>query len=398
MNAQYEQAKKLVKQGLLSVRTDGDVELFCYTKECFFGKDTWNDITKSHRGQMYYNGIPVNKPFKKIFNVGEVEETSLETVMNRMASEPYKILHKSNGHLFIVSCYKVAGDWVIKYSTKGSLPNEWNDLLNADIKIWKDWFEEKLINILSVTVSDAITLMFEAIVEHDKHTLFDLEVDRYGSNIFVLLGGNSIDEDGMWHEISMYRLKWMAEELNLPCVQVYSDLQGSPTDWLDHKNTEGYVIWFENGDRVKVKTKEYWLARTKKDLTPEYIVRTFRTAGFDRLNRRFPEEITEHLCTLVNAHFVDWLYQDEWTTWGIPHRYHADGISPKDIMSADDLTKGQKEFLVNYKRNDDKDPTIHMEAKAACSKDKRQRFYDHFINHGAIKAFQSELEDIIEGM
>lgn len=398
----YNQAKELVNQGLLSVRSDGEVEVFCYTKECFFGTDTWNDITKSHRGQMYYNGVPVNKPFNKIFNIDEVPETAIDIVMDRMTQEPYKILHKSNGHLFIVSCFVDNDSWKVKYSTKGSLPNPGNDLLNNDIAIWKLHYEQNFLETLSSDSSVThVTLMFEAIVSHDKHTMYDLETEKYGTDTFVLLGGNVSKGNGSWTELELQYLQNIANQTGVPVVEVFSDLPGAPTDWLDHTNTEGYVIWFENGDRVKVKTKEYWLARTKKDLTPEVIVGAFRQAGFDRLNRRFPEEVTEQLCNLVKNYYTEWLYEHEWETLIIRPRYFDVDMQARDIMSSTELTKGQKEFIINYRKaNDrgDENATQSLEAKAATSRDKRKRFYDYFLSSSMIDAFQDELVHVIENM
>ncbi|AHX01087.1 hypothetical protein M316_0022 [Nitrincola phage 1M3-16] len=367
------------------MKTDGEVELFCYTQDCFFGKDTWDDITITHRGKMYENGVPVNDPFKKIFNIGEVESVSEEIVMRRMQEEPYHVLHKCNGHLFIASCFKDDGEWKIKYSTKGGLPNEGNDLLNEDIAIFRErGFEQSIEELLesSVDYADQVTLMFEAIVKHDPHTLYSMEVSMFGENTFVLLGCNGV----------VGTLPGIAHTIGCPVTPVMT-LEGVPRDWLHHENVEGYVIWFPvSDDRVKIKTKDYWLARSKKDLTPEKIIGAFRSAGYDRLLNKFPEEVAEQFCMIVKEEFLYWLEEYEWQ---VEHIYELDelrliGDTDKEIATSKHLTQGMKEFLLN-------DPNT-LEVKAAKSRDKRKRFYQWWLESGRDVTVKVKIQEVIEAM
>jgi len=65
--------------------------LFCYTKQCFFDRNSWNETTISHRGRLYFENVKVNHPFKKIFNVDEADSTQSDIVERRMKEEPYDV-------------------------------------------------------------------------------------------------------------------------------------------------------------------------------------------------------------------------------------------------------------------------------------------------------------------
>ena len=83
--------------------------------------------------------------------------------------------------------------------TKGSLPTRDNELLLKDIEKFVDSIGggERLGNLCeSLPVA---TYMFEAIVDHDKHTLYEKQCETYDiTNGFVLLGANIMvpDYDG----------------------------------------------------------------------------------------------------------------------------------------------------------------------------------------------------------
>jgi hypothetical protein len=311
--------------------------LFCYTKSCFFGKDTWDDVTKTHRGKLYYENKPVNHPFTKIFNVDEVTETEHNLIYNRMQNEPYEILDKANGHLFIVSMFQDSkGEQHVVFSTKGSMPNPENDLLNDDIRIFAHKYSEQLDKLCFVMPN--VTLMFEAIVAHDKHSMYDLQVEQYGSeNDFVLLGaainlgrehidlGNE-DElkniqhsehntttlaDYPWVESDWHQLLKLSHFIGCPVVHCYDFIEGSPETWKEHTDREGYVIRFlTDNARVKIKTTEYWKNRFKKDLTPEVLLSTFAKGGAALMQ----EKIANKCIAKIESYFISW-YMDDLIRW-----------------------------------------------------------------------------------
>lgn len=407
----YRKALAECATGNLKMTQDSDGHrLFCYTKSCFFGKDTWNEITKSHRGQLYYENKPANKPFKKIFNVDEVPETDHDLVCERMKKEAYEILDKANGHLFIVSMFKDSkGEQHVVFSTKGSLPNPENDLLNDDIKIFSSLYGDKL-DILCNKLP-YLTLMFEAIVAHDKHSMYELQVEQYGSeNCFVLLGAsiglgyehdewtaNSIQHsehntttlyEDPWVEANWETLASLASYISCPVIEKYDEVEGTPKMWKEHNDREGYVIHFlSNNDRVKIKTTEYWQNRFKKDLTPEVILSAFKSGGFDKIEDKLPEEIANTCISTIYDYFWFWhnkslIDSKKVFDYGKEHNFKLTSKQRKWIFTESDFSQYERTYLMMLA--DGKDVDVFLNKK-----NYREMFYDWAIDkvfvHDALK-------------
>jgi hypothetical protein len=311
--------------------------LFCYTKQCFFDRNSWNETTISHRGRLYFENVKVNHPFKKIFNVDEVDSTQSDIVERRMKEEPYDVYDKANGHLFIMSNFVDSkGEQHVVFSTKGSLPNPENDLLNDDIKIFVSLYGEQLDKLVNIMPN--CTLMFEAIVAHDKHSMYDLQVEQYGKeNCFVLLGAavnlgydydqlgekfvksavvhskhnNTTLEDEPWVECEWDQMYNIAQFIRCPIIEKYDEMDGTPKMWKEHTDREGYVIRFlTNNDRVKVKTDEYWKNRFKKDLTPEKILNMYVKGGIKLMQEKLPEEMANDAIDVITNRHENWYLSD----------------------------------------------------------------------------------------
>ena len=404
INEQYQQALKLVKSGALVKRTgyDPHLEVFCYTQETFWDSE-WNDITLSHRGKIYYKGLPVNYPFPKIFNLNEHESTKEDVIFEKMKTSPYEVLHKSNGHLMIASVFEADGEVKVVYSTKGSLPNDGNDLLNKDIEILKEQGYDTKIRDIYNRFQMRFTFMFEAIVEHDKHTLYDQDVARYGGkkNNFVLLGVYS--EKNHPRSASHDALTILANEYDFDLVECFDEMDGDVHSWFDHKDTEGYVIHFTDDSdlRVKIKTKDYWLMRSRKDLRPENIVGMFRAAGFDRLHKNLPEEVAVQMCEIVHEVFTEWVvYEWGWLSESTEARYldysgsPKQGMEIKDFMSDEELSQGEREMLLIIFKGGRLDEYV---LRCSQSREKRKLFHEYFINsEDEIRVFAKEVEKIFE--
>lgn len=404
--------------GLLKMTQDEyGHRLFCYTKTCFFGKDTWDNVTKSHRGKIYFENKPVNHPFQKIFNVDEVPDTAHDVVCDRMGTDPYEVLDKANGHLFIVSMFQDSkGEQHVVFSTKGSLPNAENDLLNDDILIFAHKYAEQLDKLC--TSLPNITLMFEAIVAHDKHSMYDLQVEQYGSeNDFVLLGaainmarehidmGNEDVLDGIqhskenptllsedpWVESDWHQLLKLSQFIGCPVVTCYDHVEGTPKMWKEHEDREGYVIRFLNDNtRVKVKTTEYWKNRFKKDLTPEVLLSTFKKGGRALMQDKLPEEIAESCILQIEMDMFYWYFNEliKFPTEILPFLDKQNHVlqehDRKWLFTESDFNQHQRSYIVAVV--DGKDIEI------VDKKNLRELFYEDVIDQPHIK---SELERIV---
>lgn len=404
MSEQYKRALRACYDGLLKMRQDDNGhQLFCYTQDCFFGKDTWNDLTKNHRGALYYEAEQVNKPFSKIFNLGEQPETELDVVLKQMEKEPYQILDKANGHLFIVSCFlDKKGEQHVVFHTKGGLPGQDNDLLNDDIKIFWSKFGEKMDD--AVVMFPNSTWMFEAIVSHDKHTMYKQQVEAYGDeNTFVLLGVNIFYDgeevyDPGWHEASYDDLDQLSSYIGCPRVVSYDSLEGTPDTWLEHTNREGYVIHFtESGDRVKIKTREYWAMRFKKDLTAEHILSMFKKSGDNQLRLKLPEEVADEIMHILDNEYKSWWYNEYVEMPKIGGIIFDVSDTPltteqrAELFKDDSLTTQQKQTIAAV--SDKKSPVNQIWS----SKKLRNQFYEWMLQDSErLIPFQKELEMVVD--
>jgi hypothetical protein len=375
--SEFQTALRYCRDKLLKMTQDKDgYRLFCYTKSCFFGKDTWDDVTTSHRGKLYYENRPVNKPFKKIFNLGEVASTETELIYEKMKNEKYEILDKANGHLFIVSLFQDSkGKQHVVFSTKGSLPNAENDLLNKDILIFNDLYGEQLDKVCSIMPNT--TLMFESIVSHDKHSMYDLQVKQYGQeNCFVLLGvanklSNDLDDEVLtttfhsidnktmlsadpWVEVDWNKMNQLAQFIGCPVIEKYDEVAGEPEMWKEHKDREGYVIRFlSDNTRVKIKTSDYWKNRFKKDLTPEVLLSTFKKGGFDSIQEKMPEEVVYSLVDFLDRMFITWYmdilikYNDEIAPYFKLYEGEFDSTFKKWLFTDSEFNEYQRRHIAN---------------------------------------------------
>lgn len=399
MSDDYKRALRACNEGLLKMTKQDDYELFCYTQDTFFRKDAWDDLTKSHRGALYHKGKQVNRPFQKIFNVGEVPETELDLIMERMRNEPYRVMHKANGHLFILSAFTDdEGEQHVVFHTKGGLPHQENDLLRDDIKIFWSLYGDQMDK--AVNVFPNSTWMFEAIVAHDKHTLYSKEVERFGSeNCFVLLGVNVRGEE-LWQEVDFEQLEQLSEFIGCPVIEEFSDMQESPDLWLNHCDTEGYVIHFlEDNSRAKVKTKEYWGIRFKKDLTAERILEMFKKSGDTKITNKLPEEVAEYIIFILDSSFQSWWYNihvDMPKIGGTVFTVIEKPLTKEEraeLFKDPDLTMPQKQTIAAI--SDGKKPIeqIWNSKKLRCD------FFDWMMeDNDRIKPFQDALQEIVDNM
>lgn len=238
--------KKYKEKGLLQLKKKDDLVLTCYTKKAFYSRE-WDDVLTAARGHVYDEDMNVvSCPFDKIFNIGEVPETSLSLIKDRIANEPYTLWEKLNGHLCILFQHK--GTFI--NTTKGS---------------WDHEFIEKDRGILDkhaipglIQNPDLVryTFLFEIISEYDQHMLYEEHVKRFGKNEAVLLG--AIDNStGL--SVSPKELVAIGKKLSVPLPFIYPSMMATYLESLfEGKGIEGYVIQFHNDDyRVKVKTDWY---------------------------------------------------------------------------------------------------------------------------------------------
>lgn len=333
-----EHLKQYVDDKRIAVRTKSvagrEYAITCYTKEQFFAHD-WDDVTKLHRGRIYRDGIAINYPFPKIFNVGEAEETQHEAITALLETEYYEVLDKVNGHLVIVSCDVDNGEVFV--TTKGSFSG---DLVEADEALIK---EMGIYDIVKTTRSD-MTFMFECLADYDKHLWYDEQLKKYspaGANTMILLGaihtptGKSCDYE---------RLRDFADLFNCPITERYEELEdGAIGDLYSHKGCEGYVLHFPGINfRFKVKTNEYVALRYLKELNADGIVTALYNSGIDNLYARYDEELYD-VIEAVRLDFAEFVMAD---VIGEAVCFNTYYMERRDIAAVTTLTAAQKAWIL----------------------------------------------------
>lgn len=259
-------------------------DLYCYTKEAFFARN-WDEVLIAHRGKIYNSdtGHVVNNPIPKIFNLNEHETSSFENLERLLASEPYEILDKVNGHLVIVSPDASTQFKNILVSTKGSFEEmaKKDEALLHDMGVIRDIKHHSL----------NYTFMFECLAYYDKHLWYEEQKARYcGGDTMVLLAAvdNNTGEELNYDQLR--QLSWM---VGAPLVTRYEHLKGTDVNsWFKHKGIEGYVIHFpESKVRIKVKTDEYIALRYLKEITTEKLVTSLYNSQMFNLYLELDEEL-----------------------------------------------------------------------------------------------------------
>jgi len=188
----------------------------------------WDDITIQARGLVTdHNGNIVARPFKKFWNLGENHHTP---------SESFEVFEKLDGSLIIVFWY--GGEWIV--ASRGSFDS---DHAEAAKRIFD--------NLNTDILSKEYTYLFEYISKWNK-----IVVD-YGDVEKLVLLASIHTSTGT--EVGYWTLKnVIGDTLGVETAKRYNGI----TDYTKLKDKiesgrEGFVIRFDNGQRVKIKSDEY---------------------------------------------------------------------------------------------------------------------------------------------
>lgn len=241
--------EKEVKNKYVSKNVNGNLVLYNYTDSCTYDK-AWNDVTIWARGIIFdrNEGRLVAAPFKKFFNMSELQRSTTENEENTMDQDrkllfdsirdnvPFEVFNKEDGSLGII--YHYDGKWNV--ATRGSF--------NSDQAVKG---EEILKKYDMSRVNTELTLLVEIIYPENK-----IVIDYKGEEKLVLLGANHRVKQV---EVSRTFLEKTSEMTGMPIVESYkySIEQMVALQKTLPKDSEGFVVRFENGLRVKIKGEEY---------------------------------------------------------------------------------------------------------------------------------------------
>ena len=252
-----------------------DIYLFNYTRKCTYEK-MWNDATLMARGLILdANYNIVSLPLGKFFNYEELTDEKKKTFENRK----YRITEKVDGSCGVnFSFSDICG-----IATRGSF--------NSDQAIWAT-------NLLNTKYADAIkklntkeyTYVFEIIFKRNQI------VCKYDFEDIVLLA-----------IINKYTGKdeWISDEtktfltsLGFTIVKDFPELENKSFEELkamNLPNKEGFVLQFENGERIKLKFEDYCrLHSIITNITARDIWETLKlNKPIDEILENVPDEFDE---------------------------------------------------------------------------------------------------------
>lgn len=245
----FEHLDRLTEQGYLRkvISPCGELVLYNYSDKTTFEKK-WNRHTKSARGTIYNinTGKIVARSFNKFFNFGELAVSKQRNLLNKTEFEVYE---KCDGSL--VNLWYYNRQW--NTSTRGSFTSE------QAIKA-----KEMLSKYDISRLNEDYTYQVEIVYPENK-----IIVNYGDKEALVLLNAkhNQTGEDLTREDlIFTHQLTGMeiAQKLHFKKISELIEKQ----DELP-ASEEGYVVRFQNGERVKFKSKKYLdLARILSHCSP----------------------------------------------------------------------------------------------------------------------------------
>lgn len=263
--------------GMIRTQRYGDLLIFNYTQQAQYSR-TWNPVERVARGLIIDAAKceVVALPFPKFFNLGETAETSMDAI----AGLPFEATVKVDGSLGII--YHGPDGWAV--ATRGSFTGEQAVWATAFLrKHHTDWFEH-----VGVPMP-GLTLLVEIVYPENRIVL-----DYGRDERLVLIGAREFRRTGELHRDLPYQILCnLASMIRMPVVEpagsILSDLL---TGQADARGIEGWVLRFDDGLRVKVKTQQYIeLHRAIFGLTPERIREALVDGAFADLDQALPEEL-----------------------------------------------------------------------------------------------------------
>lgn len=329
--------------------------LATYSKSEFYNHN-WDEVTKNCRGHVYDSkGNLIADPMSKIFNLGEVEETSAEAINNRLATMKCGMSDKYNGHLSIL--FKYDNEFI--NMTKGS----WNhEFVEPDRKILNPIIER--LKTLPKEIQSK-TFCFEIIGSHDKHLLWDTYVERDLNDKAILIyisGVNPIDSLNKEIKTSLYTK--IGHELNCPVANYYENMCTSYEDLLEitkcKGDIEGFVFMFEDGYMFKVKTDEYLKERFKNKFMDGKEIKKLYFRHWNEVHEIF-EQIPEEFYGIVTKldqdfdKYIDQLedkIKEKLFSKPLGEHLIEKSVYAKEIFLSKDIPEKEKHLMCQVLRND----------------------------------------------
>lgn len=229
--------------------------IYNYTAKAQY-EPMWNETTLTCRGLIVdAAGNVVARPFRKFFNLEQVET---------LPDEPFEVFEKVDGSLGVT--YWLHGEaWI---ASRGSFDSPQARMANKMLT----WYDRS-------RMDPAHTYLFEIIYPENR-----IVVDYGTRRDLVLL---AVIETATGREVPL-------SDVGFPVVERFDDVTDAASlKELTRSNTEGFVIRYAGGLRVKVKLAEYVrLHRILTGITEKRLLEDYLMAGtpVETLLERVPDE------------------------------------------------------------------------------------------------------------
>lgn len=282
---------KLVEKGLLRCQDYESLRIYTYNDRCVHEK-AWNNITLNSRGHIFdrQTGKCIACPFPKFFNLEERPDTQPNVLP---WSSGFRVFEKMDGWLGTLYWYK--GEYRI--ATRGSFESP-----------GAQWATEYLRrNHGGLVCPPETTLIFE-IISPETHIIVDYDFE----DLVVI---------GAFDYVTGEELGWSGVEaiakcngFRVPKVYKVSELKQifQHNKAFSGKENEGVVVRFNNGQRVKIKSRDYLRrARILSRLTPLSVWETMENGRvpeqyIDAVDADYQAQIIEYALELQRQH-EEWL-------------------------------------------------------------------------------------------
>ena len=249
--------------------------IFKYTQNCIINKH-WNKFSLMARGLILdlKNKKVVSSPFIKFFNYNEIIEAKL------FLHDEFTVLEKIDGSLGVTFFYE--DKW--RVATCGSFTSEqaeWGEM----------WINT---HIDTDTIDKSNTYLFEIIYKANK-----IVVD-YNFEGLVLL--SIFDKYGLEYKYEQVKLE--ASYMNVSCARQYNFKNMNSilkkAKILD-KDSEGYVVRFKSGVRLKIKGDEYVrIHRLISKVTPLALWESILNGDdLEEVKKELPEEMENDFNNII---------------------------------------------------------------------------------------------------
>lgn len=228
-NIMLETLNKYYEDGLLTKQTHPTLPLtiWNYTQKVQY-EGLWDEVTLQCRGLVTWSDQDeiVAIPFRKFFNIEEGKH---------IPTSSFDVYEKMDGSLIIA--FYMWGEWVV--ASRGSFTSE--QAIAA----------KKLLDTMNTfSLSIGVTYLFEYTSPWNR-----IVVD-YGDKENLTLLGAIDTQTGT--EAPYTSLQYIGTQLGCDVVKRYDGIKDYTTlKGMIGDNSEGFVVRFSNGDRMKIKGEEY---------------------------------------------------------------------------------------------------------------------------------------------